>query len=49
MKIKEFCPQVKAEKMAKLWEGLGAVTTEIILHLRDFLSLKARLEEKLLQ
>lgn len=49
MKIKEFCPQVKAEKIAKLWQSPGAATTKIILHLRDFLSLKAWLEEKLLQ
>lgn len=44
-KIKEFCPEAKAENMAKLWQSLGPVITEIILHLRDFTSLKTWLEE----
>lgn len=49
-KIKEFCPEAKAENMEKLWQSLGAVITEIILHLRDLTNLKTLSEEqKLLQ
>lgn len=45
-KIKEFCPEAKAENRPKLWQSLGPVITKIILRLRDFASLKMWLEEQ---